>query len=270
MKHIIGFFLQIVFLLSSVGYSSELNQVPLTNTPLASPQTFSHWDIDIYGEAYKSITQQIPIYFSRWMINRKQTFSNNGTFKVGFENFTADHTSTTPYQTQWIFSLGYYYTFNQYFTFMTSFRAENINLKTSQQQFPLRTGFLGGTFNFHNASQTVFTESYYEGYLQTIREAQINVMSMGNAFLKLGYRWSQSKAPFFIDPLILEVRGYSTNRPILAGDSYSLLNIGSRFIFYHESPLLYSSLFITKPWRLDKPQSNSLSPWVLFTFGGTF
>lgn len=271
-KAFIFCFLFLPLLMSSVGSAAESNSIQISESP-SSPTT--PWKLDIYGESYKSITNQIPILFSRWMIHRPSYLSPQGTLKLGFENFTSNLPPSSNPLSQWSFSLGYYYSLHKNISAMTSLRAENINLHPTLRNYPLRVGLLGGTFNFLPQSSSIFTESYYEAYSQSLRTSNTHyeLINMGSASVKLGHRWEQSQSPFFIDPLILELRGYSASHPELAGEGYCLLNIGSRIIFYKESPSVYSSLFITQSWRLDRSSTNPStrpSPWILFTFGGTF
>jgi len=239
------------------------------SNPIENPKIENQWDVNVYGESYTSITRQVPILFSRWMIDRKGILLNDGTFKIGFENYTSSASASNTYQSQWTFSAGYYYSFAPFLTIMTSLRAENINKPSNKEQYTLRSGILGGTFDFLKNSQTLFIESYYESYLQSLSNNNLTAIKMGSASVKLGYRWDKTKSPLFFDPIIIEIRGFSANRPELAGDSYSLLNLGPRLIYYHESPLIYSSLFITQSLRLDQKKPTS-TPWILFTFGGRF
>lgn len=273
MKVLIYYFLFFSLFINSFSAAVESNTIKIS---APSTTTAPSWKLDIYGESYKSITKQIPILFSRWMIHRPSYITSKGTLKVGFENFTSNLPPSTNPQSQWSFSLGYYYSLHKSLSVMSSLRAENINLSPSLHHYPLRMGVLGGTFDFFQDSSSLFLESYYEAYLQSLRKTnnKYDIMNMGSASLKLGYRWEQSKSPFFIDPIILELRGYSASHPELAGEGYSVFNLGSRIIFYQETPSLYSSLFLTQSWRLDrssKPDSSLRSnPWLLFTFGGTF
>lgn len=273
MRVLVYYFLIISLFLSSLSRAVEGNTIKVSE-PSATKSPA--WKIDIYGESYKSITKQIPILFSRWMIHRPSYLTQNGTLKVGFENFMSNLPPSANPQSQWSFSLGYYYSLHKALSVMSSVRAENINLDSSLHNYPLRVGLLGGTFDLIESYPAFFVESYYEAYMQSLRKSNstYDVMKMGSASFKFGYRWEQSKTPFFIDPVILELRGYSASHPELAGDAYSVLNLGSRFIFYHESPSLYSSLFLTQSWRLDRANSSDKSPrsgpWLLFTFGGSF
>lgn len=272
MKALVCYFLFLPLFISTLGLAIESNTLKISD---AATTAIPSWKLDIYGESYKSITRQIPILFSRWMLQRPSYLTKNGTLNVGFENFTSNLPPASNPQSQWSFSLGYYYSIYKSLSVMSSVRAENINLASSLRNYPLRIGLLGGTFDFFQDHSSFFAESYYEAYLQSLRKSNSNydLMNMGSASFKLGYRWEQSKSPFFIDPLILELRGYSASHPELAGDAYSLFNLGSRIIFYKESPSIYSSLFLVQSWRIDRSKSDSgprSSPWVLFTFGGTF
>jgi hypothetical protein len=96
-------------------------------------------------------------------------------------------------------------------------------------------------------------------------------LAMGSAWAKLGWRWNPSQPPFFIDPLIAELRGYQNNANILAGESYRLFNIGPRVLFYLENPNFYFSLFVTRSVNIDRNPSYNISPnWILLSFGGAF
>ena len=257
---------------------SSQNQTDL----IQKNQRISSWSFDLYAESYNSIAQKVPVIFSRWMLKRSNTLVPGGQLKLGIENFSTQPTANFKGQDQWATVFGFDYQVFKPLVISINVRSENINSQQpSKRKSNLRMGLLGGTFNYLSdfidnktiENKSLFIETYYESFLQSVNSDHqtTGIFNMSSGSIKLGYRVHQIKTPLIIDPLLLELRGFNTDRTDLAGTNYSLLNIGPRVIFYHESPNIFASLFATQSWRLDQnPSLNHPTPWFLLTLGGSF
>lgn len=265
LKHIL---LTLILILGTLSTYAN----PSTQTPdSADAPTPQSWLLDFYGESYKSITQKASVLFDRWRLSKPQLFLPNGNLEFSIEHFNFGTTLQYPHQTLVSLTAGYSLQFNRYFKLMISARAENISSPASHG-WSLRSGFLGGTFA-PIGEQGLFYETYYEAYLESLTNPYVknNFFAMSSAWAKLGWRWDQIKRPLFFDPLILEGRIYRNNSPTLAGDNYSLLNIGPRILFYKENPNFSISLFGGRSFGLDQQTKKLAEPtWFVLSFGGQF
>lgn len=112
----------------------------------------------------------------------------------------------------------------------------------------------GGVFKFLNEEKGLYFDSYYDLFLQNSTlssiksESQFNqkFLAMGSASLRVGWRWNTPVRSLFIDPLMLEVRGYTNTKFQEAGDPYSIFNMGPKnFILPNKTPNLCVFLFVT-------------------------
>ncbi len=268
----------------NMGYSNSSiasEEPSATAQPIVNSEAETQpndWSVEAYGEMYKSITGQKPIQFNRFLLGRSQIGSNNGSVKVGVESYQSNDSSSIPTQPIWSLSLGYYYSLFDSLKLVLMMRSENFN-QTSKQETVIRTGMYGGVFKFLNEEKGLYFDSYYDLFLQNSTlssiksESQFNqkFLAMGSASLRVGWRWNTPVRSLFIDPLMLEVRGYTNTKFQEAGDPYSIFNMGPRILYYPTKPPIYASFFLSRSYNLEPRSSYSIAPtWALFSFGGDF
>lgn len=219
-----------------------------------SASEFKKYKFEAYGAFSRTIVNSVPFQYNSYLIDITPSFESKGYWSLGVERFVFAGPKSKTSVEKWNARASYQYGVFKGLTVSTSLLRLGIDGKSNDW---LGTLGVKGFQKLQEANPNLISEVGFYGFLD--HEGFGSLSGFGRVGWSLGLDSRPDQMHFKVEPLVAELKAYTTNNEKIYGYHFGVLSVGPRLRLANSSDTLGASLYVTQTRNVIKGYSHTIA-----------